>query len=105
MSGLSSKPQEHEKTASSIDVRAPKPYRVLLHNDHYTTMDFVVQVLQEVFHKPRRDAVKIMLHVHYQGIGVAGVYPMQIAEMKVTDVHNRARAAGFPLRCSMEPEE
>ncbi|MFP4172386.1 MAG: ATP-dependent Clp protease adaptor ClpS [Candidatus Hydrogenedentota bacterium] len=79
-------------------------YRVLLHNDHYTTMDFVVYILETVFRKPMDQAVRIMLNVHENGTGIAGVYSAEIAEAKVATVHRQARQHGYPLRCSMEPE-
>ena len=79
-------------------------YRVLLHNDHYTAMDFVVYILETVFRKPGDEAVRIMLNVHETGIGVAGVYTAEIAEAKVATVHRQARQQGYPLKCSMEPE-
>lgn len=82
----------------------PRRHRVLLHNDHYTTMDFVVLVLEEIFQKPRREAVQIMLNVHEKGIGVAGVYVKAIAEAKIMAAHRLARDHGFPLKCSMSPE-
>lgn len=86
------------------EVKRPPLYKVLLLNDHYTTMEFVVQVLRSVFNKKMEDAVRIMLHVHRNGVGLAGVYPEEIAETKVTAVHKLAQDSGFPLRCSMEPE-
>ena len=82
----------------------PKQYKVILHNDHYTTMDFVVNVLESVFHKSATESVAIMLNVHEQGTGLAGVYTKEIAETKVSTVHSMAREAGYPLRCSIEPE-
>ncbi len=82
----------------------PRRYRVLLHNDHYTTMEFVVEVLKEVFRKTEAEAKKIMLNVHKQGLGVAGTYVKPVAEAKVLAVHKKARSAGYPLRCSSEPE-
>lgn len=85
-------------------VEHPKLYRVLLHNDHYTTMEFVVYILQNIFNKPHDDAVTIMLKVHREGIGVAGVYVRPVAEAKVEAVHKLARENGFPLRCSISPE-
>ena len=85
-------------------VEIPRRHRVLLHNDHYTTMDFVVLVLKEVFHKPHREAVRIMRNVHENGIGVAGVYARALAEAKIMTTHRLAREHGFPLKCSMEPE-
>lgn len=84
------------------ELEEPPMYKVLLHNDDYTTMDFVVEILQTVFHKSPEEATRIMLHVHYNGIGVCGVYPAEIAETKVEIVHRLARQNGFPLRCSME---
>lgn len=83
-------------------VQEPEVYRVVLLNDDYTTMDFVVRVLEEVFHKSPAEAYRIMIHVHTQGRGVAGHYPFEVAETKVTTVVDRARAEGFPLQATME---
>lgn len=77
-------------------------YRVILHNDHYTTMDFVVEVLISVFHKPAAEATRIMLDVHRKGKGICGVYTYDIASSKVSLVHSMAKDREFPLRCSME---
>jgi len=77
-------------------------YRVLLHNDDYTTMDFVVEILVSVFGKPLDQAVMIMLNVHRNGIGECGVYTYEVAETKVETVHRLAAKRGFPLRSSME---
>lgn len=85
-------------------VETPRRFRVLLHNDHYTTMDFVVWVLEEVYCKPPKEAKRIMLNVHRNGMGVAGVYVRAIAEVKIMMTHKLARDNGFPLQCSMEPE-
>ena len=82
-------------------VKEPERYRVLLHNDDYTTMEFVVQVLCQVFHKSVDEATAIMMHVHNQGRGECGVYTYEIAETKVATVHTMARNAGFPLKCTM----
>ncbi len=79
-------------------------YRVILHNDHYTTMDFVVDVLVKVFHKPSVEATKIMLDVHRRGRGVCGVYTYDIAVTKVTRVQAMAKMREFPLRCTIEEE-
>jgi ATP-dependent Clp protease adaptor protein ClpS len=73
-------------------------------NDDYTTMDFVVHVLEEVFHKQNVEATRIMLHVHKNGKGLAGTYPREIAETKIDKVHRLARQKDFPLRCLMEKE-
>ena len=85
-------------------VQSPKRFRVLLHNDDYTTMEFVVWVLQSVFHHDEATAMQIMLHVHRTGIGVAGVYSREIAEARVSQVESLARQHEFPLRCSMEED-
>ena len=82
----------------------PPMFKVLLHNDDYTTMEFVVGVLKTVFNKTLSQATQIMLQVHHSGIGIAGVYTAEIAETKVETVHSMAQADGFPLKCSMEPE-
>ncbi|NDC36577.1 MAG: ATP-dependent Clp protease adaptor ClpS [Proteobacteria bacterium] len=84
------------------DIRHPKSYRVILLNDHYTTMDFVVSVLETIFRKSPVEAMQIMLRVHKTGQGLAGIFSRQIAEAKIALVHDSARAAGFPLRCTME---
>jgi len=84
--------------------RKPPLYRVFLLNDDYTTMDFVVLMLETVFHKSPVEATRIMLFVHKQGRGLAGIYERQIAEAKITEVHEQARIQGFPLKCAMEKE-
>jgi ATP-dependent Clp protease adaptor protein ClpS len=85
-------------------VREPKKYRVLLHNDDYTTMDFVVEVLVRVFRKSETEATIIMLQIHNEGVGVCGLYTAEVAETKVDMVHRLAKSAGYPLRCTMEGE-
>lgn len=84
------------------DVREPKRFKVLLHNDDYTTMDFVVRVLVNVFHKNDNEATQIMLAVHNNGVGVCGEFTAEVAEVKVSLVHRLARENGYPLKCSME---
>ena len=84
--------------------KRPQLYKVLLHNDHYTTMEFVVAVLIGVFHRSESDATSIMLHVHRNGVGVAGVYTREIAETKAAKVTAMAKEAEFPLMCTVEPE-
>jgi len=86
-------------------VKEPPMYRVLLHNDDYTTMEFVVEILVHIFHKTIEDATRIMLNVHEKGIGVCGVYTYEVAETKVDTVHSIARDHGFPLKCSMEKDD
>lgn len=91
-----------EKTRA--DVKLPSLYKVLLHNDDYTTMDFVVQVLEAVFEKPPAEAHRIMMQVHTQGAGICGVFTYDVAETKVHQVHEMARARGFPLLATMREE-
>ncbi len=86
------------------EVKEPPMYRVLLLNDDYTSMEFVVQVLVHVFQKTVQDATRIMLNVHEKGVGVCGVYPYEIAETKTETVHALARENGFPLKCTMEKD-
>ena len=98
------RPDFGEELESSLEeeLQEPPMYRVLLHNDDYTTMEFVVEVLQSVFHKSPSEAVHIMLLVHRNGSGVCGVFSAEVAESKVEMVHYLAKKNGFPLKCSME---
>jgi len=96
--------EEGTATAAKPRTRRPRRFRVLLHNDDFTTMEFVVHVLSAHFHKPPAEATQIMLQVHHKGIGVAGVYPKDVAETKVAEVTAEARAAGMPLLLTLEPE-
>ena len=89
-------------TRTERKLKKPKMYKVLLHNDDYTTMEFVVYILQGIFHRSETDAVQIMLHVHKNGLGVAGVYTREVAETRITQVEALARSHEYPLRCSME---
>jgi len=91
-----------EKTRPKTE--EPKLYKVLLHNDDYTTMEFVIVILESVFTKSPAEAYRIMMHVHTEGTGIAGVYPFEVAETKLVMVEERAKEAGHPLRCSIEPE-
>lgn len=99
-------PQHEDDVLTERKEKLQKPplYKVLLHNDDFTTMDFVVFVLVQVFHKSEEEAIQIMLAVHHQGVGVAGVYTYEIAETKVNQVHNLAKAHEYPLLCSLEEE-
>jgi ATP-dependent Clp protease adaptor protein ClpS len=83
-------------------LKEPEEFRVILLNDHYTTMDFVVGILIQVFHKNEEDANRIMLDVHRKGKGMVGLYPYDIAQTKVNQVHAIAREHEFPLRCIVE---
>ena len=93
---------EQLKTKTRKKLKPPQSYRVLLHNDNYTTMEFVVFVLETVFRKNLREATKIMIHVHENGIGVCGSYTFEVAETKVEAVHDLAKQYEFPLRATME---
>ena len=98
--------RESTITDSRSDQRLqpPRMWRVLLHNDDYTTQDFVVWVLETIFHKPRGEAFAIMLSVHQSGLGVAGVYTRDIAETKLKATERLAEQHEFPLLVTMEPE-
>ena len=87
---------------TDIDVEEPPMYKVMLLNDDYTTMEFVVEVLVYVFKKSPEEAMQIMLSVHRVGIGVCGIFPYEVAETKVDTVITLARENGFPLKCIME---
>ena len=99
-------PDIEEGVSSETDqeVAEPPMYRVMLLNDDYTTMEFVVEVLVYVFQKSSEEAMRIMLNVHRDGVGVCGVYPYEVAETKVDTVGVLARENGFPLKCIMERE-
>ncbi len=86
-------------------VSRPRMYRVLIHNDDYTPMDFVVRLLRTIFHHTESKATAVMLHIHNHGVGVAGVFTHEIAETKVAQVHMMARQNDCPLMASMEPED
>jgi len=94
-----------EQTGSKTKLQRPPLYKVLLHNDDFTTMEFVVFVLQTVFGLGASDAFRIMLNVHRMGLGLAGVYTCEVAEMKVAKVAELAQANEFPLLCTMEEDE
>ncbi len=86
------------------EVERPKRFRVILFNDDYTPMEFVVALLEQVFAKSPVEATQIMLKIHRGGAGTAGVYPLEVAETKVTTVHKMAEQRGYPLRAGTEPE-
>jgi ATP-dependent Clp protease adaptor protein ClpS len=105
---LSDRPKDDPQFSDGlkIDVEPeldePKMYKVILHNDHYTTMDFVVEVLMKIFHKTAAEATKIMLDVHQRGQGFCGLYIYDVAVTKVCQVHQMAKQRDFPLKCSYE---
>ena len=91
-------------TETQKKLKKPPLYKVLLHNDNYTTMEFVVNILRSIFHKSETEAKHTMLAVHQQGVGVAGIYTYEIAEAKVDKVTQLARRSEFPLLCTLEEE-
>ena len=93
------------ETRKKEQLKKPPLFKVLFHNDNYTTMEFVVWVLQSVFHKSESDSQLIMLNVHKNGVGVAGVFTKDVAETKVERTHQLAKEHEFPLKLSIEPEE
>ncbi len=93
-----------EDSLTSYQVKLPSKYKVILLNDDYTTMEFVIEILRRFFNKPYDEAMKIMYLVHEKGRGVCGVYPFEIAETKVSQVKHVAKDNGFPLRIIMEEE-
>jgi ATP-dependent Clp protease adaptor protein ClpS len=90
-----------EKTPAP-KTRKPPLYKVILHNDDYTTMQFVVEILESIFNLASADAFRVMMQVHREGQAICGSYSHEVAETKVAEVHERARENGFPLRASME---
>ena len=92
------------RTRPKAETEQPRRYKVLLHNDDFTTMEFVVWVLMTIFHHEETRATEIMLHIHRSGLGVAGVYSREIAEARVAKVVSVAREHEFPLLCSMEED-
>lgn len=102
----SEKPEIQEETHEEIEEKETEPplYKVLLHNDDYTTKAFVVEVLISVFNKSIDEATRLMWHVHRSGSGVCGIYPYEMAETKVSLVTMAARENGFPLKTTMERE-
>lgn len=91
-------------TLTRTRTKKPSMYKVLMLNDDYTPMEFVVDVLQNIFQKNREEATQIMLHVHQKGVGVCGVYTYEVAETKVTQTVDYARKNQHPLQCTLEKE-
>ena len=96
--------QEDTIQSDRSETREPSMYKVILHNDDYTTMEFVVEILMMVFGKTLEKATEIMLNVHHKGQGICGVYTREVAETKVETVHHLAGNKGFPLKSTMEKE-
>ncbi|MGD9741621.1 MAG: ATP-dependent Clp protease adapter ClpS [Dongiaceae bacterium] len=108
MSGTDRNDRDDRETGivvkSKAKTKKPSMYKVLLLNDDYTPMEFVVHVLERFFNKTREDATRIMLHVHRRGVGVCGVYTYEVAETKVNQVIDFARKHEHPLQCTLEKE-
>ncbi len=104
MSKIAIEPEEGVAVKNRPKTKKPSLYKVFLLNDDYTTMEFVVHLLENVFRKSRIEATEIMLHVHKNGKGLAGIYTKDIGETKVANVHELARKNQYPLRCLMEKE-
>ncbi len=96
--------EEQVATRTRPEVRRPPRFKVLLYNDDYTPMEFVVAVLEQVFRKGPSEATHLMLQIHRAGFGVAGVYVLEVAETKLVQVHKMAEERGYPLRGGVEPE-
>lgn len=96
--------EEDGETIAHEEVKLPTRYKVLLHNDDYTTMEFVIEVLQKIFRKGSQDAERIMMEIHQRGHGICGVFSFDVAETKVAQVMEFAKESGHPLLCSMEEE-
>jgi len=94
-----------KETRTKTKLKRPKLYKVLLHNDDYTTMEFVVMILMTIFQKSEVEANAVMLHVHRMGVGVAGVFSYEIAEAKMQETMAAAEEAEFPLLCTIEPDD
>lgn len=92
-------------TVKKVKLQPPKMYKVLMHNDDYTTMEFVILVLQKFFNKSASESQTIMLEVHTRGFGICGIYTYEVAESKVAKVTKYARDNGHPLKCSTEPSD
>lgn len=90
--------------ADKVRVKKPSKYHVVLHNDDYTTMEFVIWVLMHIFNRSQDEAMKIMLDVHNNGRGVCGTYSYEVAETKMNKVLSEAKKEGHPLLCTVEPE-
>lgn len=98
------KQQPSVLVAEKVKTRKPRMFKVILHNDDYTTMDFVVYVLKSIFHKQHQDAITLMLEIHNNGKSICGIYSKDVAETKSQEVIRLARLNEFPLLCTIEKE-
>ena len=95
-------PKIEEELELIVEIAEPQMFKVLLHNDDYTSMDFVVEVLTTIFHKSEKEAVEVMLAIHEKGKAVCGVYSFEIAQTKAQQVKQRAKSHDFPLLATIE---
>lgn len=102
MNTISHQLEDTVKQESKLKPKLPKNYKVILLNDDYTPMEFVVDVIQKVFRKTHDEATKIMLQIHTEGIGICGIYPLEIAETKMNQVLNLSKESQHPLQCIIE---
>jgi ATP-dependent Clp protease adaptor protein ClpS len=100
------RPDRQEDTTVEIEeeITEPPMYKVLLHNDDFTPRAFVVEILMGIFNKSQEEAIQLMWHVHKNRVGVCGIYPLEVAETKITQVSSLAKENGFPLKSTMEAE-
>ena len=97
-------PKIEEEIETSLELEEPKMFKVLLHNDDYTSMDFVVDVLMSIFHKSAMEAEKIMIQIHEKGMGICGIYSFEIAQTKAQQVKQKAKQNEFPLLATIEED-
>ena len=99
-------PDRHEESVTEIDEETTEPpmYKVLLHNDDFTTKEFVVEILMAIFNKSQEEAIHLMWYVHKNKVGVCGIYPLEVAETKIIQVRTLATENGFPLKLTVEEE-
>ncbi|MBT5165693.1 MAG: ATP-dependent Clp protease adapter ClpS [Nitrosomonadales bacterium] len=102
MNTISHQLEDTVEQESKLKPKLPKNYKVILLNDDYTPMEFVVDVIQKVFRKTHDEATKIMLQIHTEGIGICGIYPLEIAETKMNQVLNLSKESQHPLQCIIE---
>nr|CRH05431.1 ATP-dependent Clp protease adapter protein clpS [Candidatus Magnetococcus massalia] len=95
--------EQEGEVVTATEVTEPPMYKIFLLNDDFTPMEFVVDILIELFRKNEQEATQIMLTIHHEGVGLCGIFPREIAETKVAQVHQTARSHGHPLKCRMEP--
>jgi ATP-dependent Clp protease adaptor protein ClpS len=102
--GTGNENEDDLAVAERPKTKQPRKYHVVFHNDDYTTMEFVIHVLEKFFHMTETEATQVMLHVHHKGYGIVGIFTRDVAESKAAQVMDYAKEHGHPLRCTAEPE-